>query len=320
MLSFSTVAHLDGSEADFLHRVSDDVSSRPGSLPWPRRCAYVDPGARCAKKNAMTSRSNRAQPPSSGPNFLQSSVGRITIVTVAMFFVQNLAPGVEAWLALTPRLVVERLFLWQLVTYMFLHGGFWHLFFNLVVLFFLGNMVEGVWGRKRFLRYYIVCGIGGGLLHMAFDYNASVYGASGAIFGLYLAAAMLFPDAYVYLYFLVPVKIKYLVIGLAVLQLANGITGRAGIAYFAHIGGMVAGLTFFRDDIARRLGWNAVRKKRGPTWRPRIGFPKRRGEHDAAGKIDSILDKISAKGYENLTPTEKRILENYSRQQKDSSE
>lgn len=268
----------------------------------------------------MTSRSYRSQPPFSGPSFLDSAVGRIIIATVVMFFVQNLIPAVEAWLALTPRLVLEHLYVWQLVTYMFLHGDFWHLFFNLMVLYFIGNMVEGVFGRKRFLQYYLVCGIGGGLLHMLFDYSASVVGASGAIFGLYLAAAMLFPDAYVYLYFVLPVKIKYLVIGLTVLQLANGITGKAGIAYFAHIGGMLAGLTFFRDQIARRLGAAGPRKRRGPTWQPRFGMPKKRPAGESAGNIDSILDKISAKGYENLSPTEKRILENYSRQQREPGE
>lgn len=269
----------------------------------------------------MTSRSYRFQPPGSGPSFLDSAVGRIIIATVAMFFVQNLLPAVAAWLALTPRQVVEQLYVWQLVTYMFLHGDFWHLFFNLMVLYFIGNMVEGVFGRRRFLQYYLVCGIGGGLLHMLFDYSASVVGASGAIFGLYLAAAMLFPNAYVYLYFVLPVKIKYLVIGLTVLQLANGIAGKAGIAYFAHIGGMIAGLTFFRDEIARRFGWTGSAKRKGPTWQPRFGLPKRRPSGETtAGNIDSILDKISAKGYENLSPTEKRILENYSRQQREPGE
>ena len=155
-------------------------------------------------------------------------------------------------------------------------------------------------------------------MHMLFNYDASVIGASGANFGLYLAAAMLFPDAYIYVYFVLPVKIKYFVIGITVMQLAYGIAGGSGIAYFAHLGGMVAGLPFFRDEIARKFGWSA-RPKRGPTWRPRFGVPKRR-DGDAAGKIDSILDKISAKGYENLTPTEKRILENYSRQQREEPE
>ncbi len=268
----------------------------------------------------MTSRPLRPQMPFFGSSFFDSAVGRIIIATLAMYFVQSLFPAVETWLALTPRDVVERLYLWQLVTYMFLHGGFWHLFFNLVVLYFLGNMIEGVWGRKRLLRYYLVCGVGGALLHMALDYQSSVVGASGAIFGLFLAAAMLFPDAYVYVYFLFPVKIKYFVIGLAVLNLAWGVGGGRGVAYFAHLGGMLAGLIFFRDEIARRMGWLGPRRRSGPTWRPRFGPRKPKRDGDGPAKIDSILDKISAKGYENLTPTEKRILENYSRQQRESGE
>jgi hypothetical protein len=190
----------------------------------------------------------------------------------------------------------------------------------MLVLYFLGNMVEGVWGSKRFLRYYLVCGVGGGLMHMLFDYQSAVVGASGAIFGLYLAAAMMFPDAYVYLYFVIPVKIKYLVIGLTVLQLAHGIAGPTGVAYFAHLGGMAAGLWFFRGEIARRLGRSVGKPRLGPTWRPRASVRKGRDSDVGSGKIDSILDKISAKGYENLTPTEKKILENYSRAKRESGE
>jgi membrane associated rhomboid family serine protease len=247
----------------------------------------------------------------SGPGFLGTAVGRIIVATLAVFFLQNLVPAVNAYFALTPRLALEHLFVWQIASYMFLHGGFWHLLFNMIVLYFFGNMVESVWGARRFLRYYLACGIGGALLHMAFEYNASVVGASGAIFGVYLATAMMFPDAYVFLYFVVPVKVKYFVIGLAVLQLANGIAGPSGIAYFAHMGGMLAGVFFFRREIMQRLNLARGPKRR---WKPPVVDPKRRDEERREDNIDSILDKISAKGYDNLTPTEKRILENYSRQ------
>jgi membrane associated rhomboid family serine protease len=255
--------------------------------------------------------------PFGGPPFLGTAVGRIIIVTVAVFFFQNLFPAVNAWLTLTPRLAVEHFQVWQFVTYMFLHGGFWHLFFNLIVLWFLGSMIESMWGPTRLLRYYIVCGVGGGILHAILQYNASVVGASGAIFGLYFAAAMLFPDQYLYIYFLIPVKVKYFVIGLTVLQLANGIAGPSGIAYFAHLGGMLAGALMFRGEIMRRLRFNAGPRRR---WQAHIRERRRQDEETNRDNIDSILDKISAKGYETLTPTEKRILENYSRQRKDSSE
>ncbi len=263
----------------------------------------------------MTPYSYRPSQPFSGPGFLGTAVGRIIAVTVGVFFLQNLIPPINAILALTPRLVLERFMIWQPLTYIFLHGGFWHLFFNMLVLWFFGNMVESVWGSRRFLIYYLACGIGGGLLHMAFEYNASVVGASGAIFGVYLATAMLFPDAQVYLYFLIPVKVKYFVIGLAILQLAQGISGPSGIAYFAHMGGMATGLFFFRHEIMRRWKFS-----RGPQqkWKEYVREERHREEQRRDDNIDSILDKISAKGYDNLTPTEKRILENYSRQRDDS--
>jgi len=253
----------------------------------------------------------------SGHPFFGSAVGRIIVATVAVFFLQNLVPAINAWLALTPRLAVGQLDVWQVVTYMFLHGGCWHLFFNLIVLYFMGNMVESVWGARRFVVYYLACGVGGGILHILLQYDASVIGASGAIFGLYLAAAMLFPDNYVYVYFLVPVKVKYFVIGLAVLQLANGIAGPAGVAYFAHMGGMLAGLWFFRREIARRVRFNTGPRRQ---WKSYVAGRRRQGDEGRTDNIDSILDKISAKGYERLTPTEKRILDNYSRQQRNQSE
>jgi len=256
--------------------------------------------------------------PFSGPPFLSTAVGRLIAITVGVFFLQQLVPGVSTWLTLTPKLAVEHFFVWQVATYMFLHAGFWHLFFNLLVLWFVGSMVESVWGPRRFIRYYLICGIGGGLLHILLQYNASVVGASGAIFGLYFAAAMLFPDQYVLLYFVVPVKVKYFVMGLTVLQLANGIAGPSGVAYFAHLGGMLAGAFMFRTEIMRRLKFSAGPRR---TWRAYVRDRDRvQPEADREkSNIDSILDKISAKGYNTLTTTEKRILENYSRQQRDNS-
>jgi membrane associated rhomboid family serine protease len=258
----------------------------------------------------------RQMSPLSGPPFLNTAVGRIIAVTVAVFFLQQIFPAANLYLTLTPRLAIEHYQVWQFVTYIFLHGGFGHLFFNMLVLWFIGTMIESSMGPARFTRYYLICGIGGGLLHALLQYNASVIGASGAIFGLYFAAAMLFPDQYLYIYFLIPVKVKYFVIGLTILQLAQGISGPSGVAYFAHLGGMLAGVIMFQGEIRRRMRFNA-----GP--RQFQAYTRERHRHDEEANrnnIDSILDKISAKGYETLTSTEKRILENYSKQRNDSSE
>ncbi|HET6347582.1 MAG TPA: rhomboid family intramembrane serine protease [Candidatus Krumholzibacteria bacterium] len=263
----------------------------------------------------------RQMSPFSGPPFLGTAVGRIIVITVGVFFLQNVFPPINQYLALTPRLAIEHFQVWQFVTYIFLHGSFWHLFFNLLVLWFIGTMVEAAWGPARFMRYYLVCGIGGGLLHSLLQYNASVIGASGAIFGVYFAVAMLFPDQYLYLYFLIPVKVKYFVIGLTILQLANGIAGPSGIAYFAHLGGMLAGALMFQGEILRRMRFQAGPRRR---WQAHIREVRRQDEeasrNNNVNNINSILDKISAKGYQTLTPTEKKILENYSRQRRDSSE
>jgi membrane associated rhomboid family serine protease len=245
-------------------------------------------------------------------------IGKIILANIAVFLLQLLfRPHFSNLFALSPRLVVENFFVWQLVSYMFLHGGLMHLLFNMLMLWLFGSTLESVWGRRQFLRYYIVCGLGGALFSLVFNYNSHILGASGAIFGLYLAYAMLFPNNQIYLYFLIPIKAKYLVAGLAVFQLAQGISGPSGIAYFAHLGGMAAGLLFFKNTLLHKL---KASRSAGQRWSAFVQERHEQQEEQETANIDSILDKISAKGYDKLTTTEKRILENYSRKQKEDSE
>jgi len=159
--------------------------------------------------------------------------------------------------------------IYQLFTYMFMHGNFAHLFFNMFALWMFGNTIENIWGSKRFLYFYLVCGIGAGLcqeLVQYIQYSTSLaqystvnmdghivtmdtylnmlttVGASGAIYGLLLAFGMLFPDSRIYLYFLFPIKAKWFVIGYAVVELISGLGGGDNVAHFAHLGGMLFGL------------------------------------------------------------------------------
>jgi membrane associated rhomboid family serine protease len=258
------------------------------------------------------------QRPPWGQSFANSVVGRLILANVVVFVLQQLFPPVfTVVFALTPRAVVEHFYVWQLGTYMFLHGGFMHLFFNMLILFIFGSTLEMVWGGRQFIKYYLACGVGAGLFSIIFSYNHPVVGASGAIFGLYLAYAMVFPNNYVYLYFLIPVKAKHLVAGLVVFQLAMGLSGPSGIAYFAHLGGMATGLLFFRSAIRDKFKLNLGAKRRWNTYQRERR--DRQDEHETEN-IDSILDKISAKGYENLSTTEKRILENYSRKRNQESD
>ncbi len=132
---------------------------------------------------------------------------------------------------------------WQLVTYAFLHGSFGHILFNMFALWMFGVQIENRWGSQRFAVFYFVCVIGAAITHLFFISQAvPTLGASGGVFGVLLAFGMMFPNQPIYLYFLFPIKAKWLVIGLGVLELWSGISGtQAGVANFAHLGGMVFG-------------------------------------------------------------------------------
>lgn len=160
----------------------------------------------------------------------------------------------------------------QLISYMFMHANFQHIFFNMFVVWMFGRVLEQVWGPKRFLTYYLICGIGAGLIqelvqYLEYAFTLSNYdsvnlgiaggiipmeeylnmmttvGASGAVYGILLAFGMLFPNSQMFIFPLpFPIKAKYFVIGYAVLELFLGLGGGDGVAHFAHLGGMLFGL------------------------------------------------------------------------------
>lgn len=241
-------------------------------------------------------------------------VSKLVIINIAVFMLEIFLSNTNfiVLLGLSPRLVLTRGFVWQLITYMFLHGGFWHLILNMFIIWMFGSQLEAVWGGERFLKYYIICGIGGAVFSFIFAYNTLVIGASGAGYGILLAYAVLFPYNQIYVWGIFPVRARTLVIVLAAIEFLSGISGRDGIAHFAHLGGMAAGLLYMRTDHRAWRFWNRLREifKGVPI---RIKLREKDDEENAdMEKIDSILDKLSEKGYENLTETERRILENYS--------
>lgn len=159
---------------------------------------------------------------------------------------------------------------YQYVTYMFMHGNFSHLFFNMFALWMFGCLLENTWGTKRFLIYYFVTGIGAGIVQelswiielrdviyssaeminaggdlmskKAFFNEFVTIGASGSVYGILLAFGMMFPNMYVFIYFLFPIKAKWIVIIYGAIELFSGIFSHgSGIAHFAHLGGMIFG-------------------------------------------------------------------------------
>ena len=131
---------------------------------------------------------------------------------------------------------------WQPLTYMFMHADLTHIFFNMFALWMFGTTLENFWGTKRFLVYSLLCGIGAGLISMFIPQTHTV-GASAAVYGLLLAFGMTFPNEYIYLYFLMPIKAKWFVTGYALIELFEGVFFTYdGIAHFAHLAGMLIGL------------------------------------------------------------------------------
>ena len=133
--------------------------------------------------------------------------------------------------------------LWQLFTYMFMHANWSHILFNMFALWMFGYVLENYWGSRRFLFYYIICGIGAGLCNLLVPGWGITVGASGAVYGILLAFGMMFPNEQIYFYFLIPIKAKWFVIIFAVIELFEGIFyTNSGVAHFAHLGGMIFGL------------------------------------------------------------------------------
>ncbi len=161
----------------------------------------------------------------------------------------------------------------QIITYMFLHGGFMHIFWNMLILWMFGSILENYWGAKRFLTFYIVCGIGAAVLHLIVVYqeltpiwdsissyglhdqdvlkfnprselNVPTVGASGAIFGCMVAFGLLFPNSLIYIYALIPIKAKWAVLAYVLYELFLGVQNNAGdnVAHWAHLGGGLVGL------------------------------------------------------------------------------
>ena len=222
---------------------------------------------------------------------------------------------------------------WQLITYQFMHGDFSHIFFNMFTLWMFGMELENNWGSKKFLFFYLLCGTVAGLAHLFItplltNDLAPTIGASGAIFGVMVAFAMMFPDRYIYIYFLIPVKAKYLIAFMVVLEFLFVNSSQGGnIAHLAHLGGAVAGLIYVLIDRNRGIKYgNIFRRntsKSQDTYNPYVHTNTTSSDINEAkyydinskeedkvdqAEIDKILDKISQSGYQKLTAREKQIL------------
>jgi membrane associated rhomboid family serine protease len=253
----------------------------------------------------------------------------LVLSNVALFVVSSIVgPAFVEHFGLVPRLVLQERWVWQPVTYMFVHGGFLHLLFNMFMLWMFGMAVEAQWGTNEFLKYYFVCGLSVALVKVALWPHSAVplIGASGAIFGLLVAFAMLYPESVVYLYFFIPVKAAHMALLCGAMEFFMMLgQGNGGVDHFAHLTGLAVGYVYIRwwftfkiqvkaalTGLAAPRVQTSSKRMAGRSARPR-GAPAPKPEASASMEdVDRILDKILAKGLDSLTDEEREVMRRYS--------
>lgn len=251
-----------------------------------------------------------------GPGSISKAIKYLIIINAAVFLIQMLSQiNLAAIFGLTPAKIYSdfpnNLYrIYQAFTYMFFHGGFFHIFFNMFVLWMFGTEIEYSWGSKRFVKFYIGCGLGGALMSLIFNYGLSIpiVGASGAIYGILAAYWIMFPQRYLLLFFMFPMKVRYAIPMLAIL---NFLAAGPYVAHLAHLGGALVGLIYLKLDwrIYRPLRWyrNLKYKRKEAEQKKR-----RLKAEEIMKRVDQILDRINEVGIENISKEERQFLKDAS--------
>jgi len=240
-------------------------------------------------------------------------VKRILLLNIFVFFLDSILTmffrvSLTRYFGLIPSKVISDFAFFQFFSYMFLHGGFFHIFWNMFILWMFGNDLEREWGSREFLFYYLLTGVGAGVLNFIAMFGSSIptIGASGAIYGILVAFAIMFPNRLIYIYFLFPVKAKYFVLFIGVVTFFSAFSySESNIAHFAHLGGMIFGLIYLK------LGFKIFKFRNmfaGKKSKMTIHRKEDEPEEDLREEIDRILDKIQQQGYESLTEKERKTL------------
>jgi rhomboid family protein len=275
-----------------------------------------------------------------GFSFFPPVIKNLLIINGVVFLIQMLGQNVSVGDITLEQYIVKYFALipigygflpWQLITYQFMHGGIMHIALNMFALWMFGIEIENIWGSKKFLLFYLMCGVAAGIAQLILPplFNeplAATIGASGAIFGVLIAFGMMFPDRYIYIYFLLPVKAKYLIIGYVLLELYS-IPQGGNVAHLAHLGGALAGFIYLMYErknnrlfgsyfkSGSKINFNMFKGSSNPfkSKEEKIQDAKYYEIKDDSGEvtqeqIDAILDKIGRSGYQNLSEKEKKIL------------
>lgn len=250
-------------------------------------------------------------------------VKRLIVANVLVFLVQQFAlPGLAYSFDFWPVQALQRP--WTFVTYMFLHAGWWHLAFNMLTLYFFGPKVEAQLEGRRFITLYFVSGITGAVLYSFTSHNPMV-GASGAIFGVQLAYATYWPHDRIYIWGVLPVEARLMVVLTTIYSVYAGMgTSGGGIAHFAHLGGYVGAFLYLRWIDFRSPLRSYQRKLDTATYGKRAWSEGLVGENQELARweripreglhrmnveeIDRVLEKARSQGTRSLTPDERAFM------------
>jgi len=242
------------------------------------------------------------------PALFTDAIKILVSVNFGIFLLQTIARTEGMFFplfGLVPKLVWSEFMLWQPFTYLFFHGGIWHVLINMFVLWMFGSELERLWGKEHFLKFYFVTGVGAGLVTMIFGLSSMtpIVGASGAVYGVLLAYGLTYPNRTVYLYGIIPIKSLWFVVGIGVIAFMSSFDNVSQISHLTHLSGMVIGYLMLKRPIRFNDLWFTIRKR---TLEYKIKHEEKKvtQHQEIEREIDRILDKINREGFESLTEEE----------------
>ena len=246
------------------------------------------------------------------PSLFTDAIKTLISINFGIFVLQSISSSEMMFFSnfgLVPKLVWSQLKIWQPFTYMFFHGDIWHVLINMFVLWMFGSELERVWGKKNFLRFYFVTGVGSGLGTMIFGLQSMtpVVGASGAVYGVLLAYGVIFPNRTVYLYGIIPIKSFWFVIGIGLIAFISSFNNVSNISHLTHLFGMIIGYLYLKRPIQIRTIWFSIFKK-VLEYRIQKQEKKISRSLETEKDLDFILDKINREGFKSLTQDEEERL------------
>ena len=246
------------------------------------------------------------------PALFTNAIKVLISINFGIFILQTLSGSETLFFplfGLVPKLVWSDSMIWQPFTYLFFHGGIWHVLINMFVLWMFGSELERLWGRNQFLKFYFITGVGSGLVTMLFSLKSMtpIVGASGAVYGVLLGYGLTYPNRTVYLYGIIPIKSIWFVLGIGLIAFMSSFDNMSPVSHITHLSGMIIGYVMLKNPIHLSGLLFQLRKK---TLEYKIQKEEKRlsQQFQVERDINQILDKINQEGFDSLTQDEQSRL------------